>query len=104
MQKTVLIVEDDDEIGRLLVLLLSQETPYHVCLVHSAKEALWVVQEVKPALFLFDYYLPSMTVLPALRSTPCTAGVSCCSSNHYQCQSTGERVRKASYCWSSKTV
>ena len=63
MQKTVLIVEDDDEIGRLLVLLLSQETPYQVCLVHSAKEALWIVQEVKPVLFLLDYYLPSVTGL-----------------------------------------
>ena len=63
MQKTVLIVEDDDEIGRLLVLLLSQETPYQACLVHSAQEALWVVREVKPVLFLFDYYLPSMTGL-----------------------------------------
>ena len=63
MQKTVLIVEDDDEIGRLLVLLISQETPYQACLVHSGKEALWIVQEIEPVLFLFDYYLPSMTGL-----------------------------------------
>ena len=62
-QKTVLIVEDDDEIGRLLVLLISQETSYQARLVHSGREALRVVQEIHPVLFLFDYYLPSMTGL-----------------------------------------
>ncbi len=61
MNKTVLIVEDDDEIGKMLVLLLSLETPYQVRLVHSGKEALWAVKEISPVLFLFDYYLPQMT-------------------------------------------
>ena len=61
MDKTVLIVEDDDEIGKMLVLLLSLETPYHVRLVHSGREALWAMKEIRPVLFLFDYYLPQMT-------------------------------------------
>ena len=61
MNKTVLIVEDDDEIGKMLVLLLSLETPYQVRLVHSGIEALWAVKEISPVLFLFDYYLPQMT-------------------------------------------
>lgn len=62
-KQTVLIVEDDIEIGRLLVLLISQETPYQVRLVQSGREALRIVHDIHPVLFILDYYLPSMTGL-----------------------------------------
>jgi len=60
-KKTILVAEDDVEIGAMLVMVISQETPYEALLVRSAKEVMRTVQEMTPVLFLFDYHLPSMT-------------------------------------------
>lgn len=58
--KTILVVEDDDNIGAFLVEALSQETPYRTVLVRDGLEALKAVRNIKPALFITDYRLPSM--------------------------------------------
>ena len=60
-KKTILVAEDDEEIGAMLTMVISQETPYEVLLVRSAREVMRTVQEMTPVLFLFDYHLPSMT-------------------------------------------
>ena len=60
MDKTILVVEDDDCIGSLLVEALSQETPYQAVLVTDGLQALKVVQPMKPCLFITDYRLPYM--------------------------------------------
>ena len=60
MDKTILIIEDDDSIGALLVEALSQETPYKALLVTDAFQALKAVNYVKPCLFITDYHLPLM--------------------------------------------
>jgi|SRR5436305_14991818 len=58
--KLILVVEDDEAIGTLLVQLLAQETCYQALLAADGFEALNMVREVKPDLFILDYQLPSM--------------------------------------------
>ncbi|GAC1506320.1 MAG: hypothetical protein NVS2B12_20740 [Ktedonobacteraceae bacterium] len=63
INKTILVVEDDREIGEVIVEVLLEETIHHAYLVTNAHEALQVVQNIIPDLFLFDYQLPSITGL-----------------------------------------
>lgn len=58
--KTILIVEDDDYIGSMLVEALRQETPYRPILVNDAMHALTLVKQVTPCLIITDYRLPQM--------------------------------------------
>ena len=58
--KTILIVEDDVDIGEFLVQAIEQETPYLPLLVPDGFQALKVVHDIKPDLFLLDYGLPEM--------------------------------------------
>lgn len=58
--KTILIVEDDDYIGSMLVEALRQETPYQPLLVNDGMQALSLVKRVKPCLIITDYRLPLM--------------------------------------------
>ncbi|GCE48312.1 response regulator receiver domain-containing protein [Thermosporothrix hazakensis] len=62
-QKTILVVEDDRNIGLMLVEVLSQETPYQTLLVTDGKQALNAFARVKPDLFITDYLLPEMNGL-----------------------------------------
>jgi DNA-binding response OmpR family regulator len=59
-EKLILVVEDDEAIGTLLVQLLAQEACYQALLAVDGFEALNVVREVKPDLFILDYQLPAM--------------------------------------------
>jgi len=58
--KTILIVEDDADIGAFLVQALSQETSYQPLLVADGFDALRAVSDIRPNLFLLDYQLPRM--------------------------------------------
>lgn len=58
--KTILIVEDDNNIGEVFVQAISQETPYLAVLVADGVAALETVKGVKPNLFILDYQLPRM--------------------------------------------
>ena len=55
--KTILLVEDDASIGAFFVQVISQETPYLTRLVTTSAEALEVVKQIKPNLFLLDCHL-----------------------------------------------
>src|SRR5947199_8450936 len=59
-EKLILVVEDDEAIGTLLVQLLAQETCYQALWVEDSSEALNVVREIKPDLFILDYQLPTL--------------------------------------------
>ncbi len=61
--KTILMVEDDEAIGELLLLTIKEETPYQAVLASSGAEALRLVKSVKPNLFILDYLLSDMTGL-----------------------------------------
>lgn len=61
--KTILVVEDDVSIGSMLVEALSLETPYHALHVTNGWQALQVVHDLKPCLFITDYRLPDLNGL-----------------------------------------
>lgn len=58
--KTILLVEDDEDIGEVLAQAITQETPYLPVLVSDGFAALKMVQGIKPQLFILDYQLPRM--------------------------------------------
>jgi CheY-like chemotaxis protein len=58
--KTILVVEDDAEIGALFLHLLVDETPYETLLVTDPIEALEVIKVTTPILFILNYRLPHM--------------------------------------------
>ncbi len=79
-EKTILVVEDDAEIGAFLVLALQQETSYAVRLVTDSLHALNAIRGFRPHLLLLDYQLPDMNgidlydklhALPGFEAIPC---------------------------------
>src|SRR5258708_11140373 len=58
--KTILVVEDDGDIGSFLVQAISQETTHHALLVTDGFQALKTVHELQPNLLIIDYQLPHM--------------------------------------------
>jgi CheY-like chemotaxis protein len=58
--KMILLVEDDSNIGEVLVQAITQETSYLATLVSDGFEALKMVDGIKPSLFILDYQLPRM--------------------------------------------
>jgi DNA-binding response OmpR family regulator len=57
---TLLIVEDDADIGDFLTQAIKEETSYQVFHVTDAVQALEMVRTIKPGLFLLDYHLPGI--------------------------------------------
>ncbi|GHO86630.1 response regulator [Dictyobacter formicarum] len=60
IQNTILVVEDDDSIGTLLIDALIMETPYNAMLVTDGFQALKTMRVQKPCLVITDYRLPHM--------------------------------------------
>jgi DNA-binding response OmpR family regulator len=58
--KTVLVVEDDEDIGLFIVQAISQETTHHALLVTDGFQALKALHDLKPDLLIIDYQLPRM--------------------------------------------
>lgn len=59
-EKTVVIVEDDEDIGKFLVQCIDHETPFRALLVTNAGDALQAMITTHPSLLLLDYQLPGM--------------------------------------------
>ncbi|MGH2494236.1 MAG: response regulator [Ktedonobacteraceae bacterium] len=61
--KTILIVEDDEDIGYLLVQIIHQQTS-HLAIHHiNARNALDAIAKLTPHLYILDYSLPDMNGL-----------------------------------------
>ena len=60
MVKTVLIVEDEADLGEFLVQALHEETSYQALLATDGFQALKLIRSFKPDLFIIDYQLPEM--------------------------------------------
>lgn len=56
--RTILIVEDDVDIGEFLVHAIEDEIHSHVLLARDGNEALKFIGSVTPAFILLDYQLP----------------------------------------------
>jgi CheY-like chemotaxis protein len=61
--KSILLVEDDESIGEVLVQAITQETSYIVTLARNGQDALKSVEQIKPQLLILDYQLPRMNGL-----------------------------------------
>ena len=60
---TVLIVEDDADIGHFLQQLIEEETPYNSVVIDNGLTALEEAPNVHPCLLLLDYRLPGINGL-----------------------------------------
>lgn len=58
--KYILIVEDDAEIGRFLTEAIKQETPHRAALAVDGTQALELLRQTRPDLFICDYRLPDI--------------------------------------------
>ena len=58
--QTILLVEDDEDIGEFIAQALKDETPYTVLHVIDGTRALDAVNSLKPSLFILDYQLPGI--------------------------------------------
>lgn len=58
--QTILLVEDDVDIGDFIAQALNDETPYTILHVVDGVRALEAVSTVRPDLFILDYQLPGM--------------------------------------------
>ncbi|GAC1656649.1 MAG: hypothetical protein NVS4B7_00830 [Ktedonobacteraceae bacterium] len=59
-EKTVLIVDDDRDIGDILQKIILDQTDYHVLWIAESQLALDAASFVRPSLLLLDYMLPTM--------------------------------------------
>jgi len=57
---TIIVVEDDLNIGALLVEAIRQETPYQAMLATQGTQALDLLRGLTPRLIIVDYRLPDM--------------------------------------------
>ena len=57
---TILLVEDDPNIGSFLLEAIAQETPYRAIVASDSNAALKFVRHFRPCLFILDYGLPGM--------------------------------------------
>ena len=57
---TILIVEDDADIGTFLQQLIEEETPYHTAVITNGLQALEKAPQIHPCLLLLDYRLPGI--------------------------------------------
>lgn len=68
MKKTILIVDDEKELCKILSDSLSQNH-YRVLIAFDGKRALHLVKEEKPDLILLDIKMPRMNGLEVLKKT-----------------------------------
>lgn len=57
---TILVIEDDADIGEVLNQTFEMETPFKMILVPDGFQALRIVRTIVPQLILLDYLLPGM--------------------------------------------
>ena len=57
---TILIVEDDPDIGKFLQRLIEEETPYNTAVITNGLQALEKAPQIHPCLLLLDYRLPGL--------------------------------------------
>jgi two-component system response regulator (stage 0 sporulation protein F) len=60
---TILIVEDDADIGQFLQQLIEEDTPYHTVVIDNGLKAFEQALKINPCLLLLDYRLPGINGL-----------------------------------------
>ena len=75
---SILIVEDDENVGEFLQQTIDECTPYHTTFVHDGAGALERARQIQPCLLLLDYKLPGLNgleIYDRLQSMEETRGV-----------------------------
>jgi len=60
---SILIVEDDENVGEFLQRAIDEFTPYQTTVVHDGFDALERARQIQPCLLLLDYKLPGLNGL-----------------------------------------
>ena len=60
---SILIVEDDENVGEFLQQAINEYTPYQTTVVHDGFDALERARQIQPCLLLLDYTLPRLNGL-----------------------------------------
>lgn len=60
---SILIVEDDENVGEFIQQTIDEYTPYQTTVVHDGFDALERARQIQPCLMLLDYKLPGMNGL-----------------------------------------
>ena len=60
---SILIVEDDENVGEFLQQAIDEFTPYQTTVVHDGSDALERARQIQPCLLLLDNKLPVLNVL-----------------------------------------
>ena len=58
--ETILIVEEDADIGEFLQQLIEEETPYNSTVISNSQQALETAPHIHPCLLLLDYRMPGI--------------------------------------------
>jgi CheY-like chemotaxis protein len=75
---SILIVEDDENVGEFLQQTIDEFTPYNTTVVHDGFGALERARQIQPCLLLLDYKLPGLNgleIYDRLQSMEETRGV-----------------------------
>jgi CheY-like chemotaxis protein len=75
---SILIVEDDENVGEFLQQSIDEYTPYQTTVVHDGAGALERARQIQPCLLLLDYKLPGLNgleIFDRLQSMEETRGV-----------------------------
>lgn len=73
--KTILIIEDDPDIGEILVQFFKDEFPCQVILVGDGFAALKITRTLVPDVILLDYLLPGMDGLECIDALRISKGL-----------------------------
>lgn len=75
---SILVVEDDENVGEFLQQAIDEYTPYQSIVMHDGSSALERARLIKPCLLLLDYKLPGLNgleIYDRLQSMEETRGV-----------------------------
>src|SRR5437016_12150259 len=75
---SILIVEDDENVGEFLQQTIDEFTPYQTTVVYDGFDALEQARQIQPCLLLLDYKLPGLNgleIYDRLQNTEETRGV-----------------------------
>lgn len=75
--KLILIVANDAKIGSFLAQAIKKETMHHTILVSDGHQALKVIQELKPDLFILDCKLSNIESFELYDRLHTTQGLEC---------------------------
>lgn len=73
--KLILIVVNDTKVGSFLAQAIKQETMHHIMLASDEQQALKMIQEVKPDLFILDCKLSNIESFELYDRLHTTAGL-----------------------------